>query len=381
MLKGNIELPWYQRSFVWDKKRVENLINSFDQNQFVPPVLIGAVKDKNGNYKNYILDGQQRLTSLILAKCNHYIDQKELINYDSSKKAEQTENEEINDDGDAPSDQSIIVNWQFTELILEKKIRDTDLESYYKKLFKNAKGEDWFNNHFLGFAFIKPDSGSDVKEQSKLFIETFRNINEGGKSLTNLETRKSYYFLEEELKDFFAPEFLNKYKLISTNSENTVIDFIKYLSIVSQLIGNNDELLKYGGRDRDRNEKYYREYILSVIKHDYDKTFKFSPFNISNDQRISKMSELEKILNKLNINKNEFTSIIDVDIYFFGLVKSVIFNNVKSDELDIDKLKNSLTDKIKAFKNEDYHKKSPYSLKYLKERFLASFDAYEGSKK
>ena len=59
ILKENIVLPWYQRSFVWDKAQIENLIKTLDHNQFVPPIIIGAVR-KNGEWTNYILDGQQR---------------------------------------------------------------------------------------------------------------------------------------------------------------------------------------------------------------------------------------------------------------------------------------------------------------------------------
>ena len=76
ILKENIMLPWYQRSFVWEKAQVENLMKTFDNDQFVPSIIIGAVK-KDDDWKNYILDGQQRLTSILFAKCNKYIDKKE----------------------------------------------------------------------------------------------------------------------------------------------------------------------------------------------------------------------------------------------------------------------------------------------------------------
>ena len=66
ILKGNIVLPEYQRTFVWNKDDYTNLIDSFKEKQFIPPVTIGAYKTTNGQ-DNLIIDGQQRLTSVFLA--------------------------------------------------------------------------------------------------------------------------------------------------------------------------------------------------------------------------------------------------------------------------------------------------------------------------
>lgn len=66
ILKRNIVLPEYQRTFVWNKDDYTNLIDSFKEKQFIPPVIIGAYKTANGQ-DNLIIDGQQRLTSVLLA--------------------------------------------------------------------------------------------------------------------------------------------------------------------------------------------------------------------------------------------------------------------------------------------------------------------------
>lgn len=65
ILKKNIVLPEYQRYFVWDENRVKTLIETFNKNQFVPPITIGAYT-KGNTVQNLIIDGQQRLTSLLL---------------------------------------------------------------------------------------------------------------------------------------------------------------------------------------------------------------------------------------------------------------------------------------------------------------------------
>ena len=40
ILKGDIVLPEYQRTFVWNKDDYTNLIDSFKEKQFIPPVTI-----------------------------------------------------------------------------------------------------------------------------------------------------------------------------------------------------------------------------------------------------------------------------------------------------------------------------------------------------
>lgn len=65
LISGGIELPEYQRSFVWRKEQIINLIKSIEKEEFVPPITIGKLNDKN-----IIIDGQQRLSSIVLAYLN-----------------------------------------------------------------------------------------------------------------------------------------------------------------------------------------------------------------------------------------------------------------------------------------------------------------------
>lgn len=71
ILTKNITLPEYQRSFVWDEKSIKGFIDSLSEKQFVPPVTIAHYKIENEDTEtNLILDGQQRLTSLLLSYLN-----------------------------------------------------------------------------------------------------------------------------------------------------------------------------------------------------------------------------------------------------------------------------------------------------------------------
>ena len=47
LISGGIVLPKYQRSFVWSKEQIINLIKSVDRDEFVPPITIGKLNDNN----------------------------------------------------------------------------------------------------------------------------------------------------------------------------------------------------------------------------------------------------------------------------------------------------------------------------------------------
>lgn len=77
MLTGNIVLPDYQRHFVWRKKDVKRLLQSLSEGQFVQPVTIALYNDGTTK-QNLILDGQQRLTSLLLAYLGYFPNKRNL---------------------------------------------------------------------------------------------------------------------------------------------------------------------------------------------------------------------------------------------------------------------------------------------------------------
>ena len=66
VISRNVVLPNYQRSFVWDEKDIKRLLTSLASGQFVPPVTIAHFNAVEAS-QNLILDGQQRLTSILLA--------------------------------------------------------------------------------------------------------------------------------------------------------------------------------------------------------------------------------------------------------------------------------------------------------------------------
>lgn len=380
ILKSNIMLPWYQRSFVWEKGQIEKLIETLNNNQFVPPIIIGAVREK-GEWKNYILDGQQRLTSILFAKCNKYIDKKEYASQKPDTKIEQIADDIIDNEDEIIDEEIKIIRWNFNEIIKDKQINLEELKnSFYKTLSNISKDEKFFNEHYLGFAYIKPNNNVKDEDLSKFYSDIFRNINTGGSKLTRSEIRKSLYFLKEDLKDFFAPSFSDKFKVVTSSKESGLIDFIKYISILFQYKGNSHSLLRYGGRDWEKNENYYKKYIMSVVNQDTTNELKFDISYPKIPYNNERMQKLETTIEQLKIPKL-FNSIIDMDMYFFGLVYEIVCLNKQVDESKKNELHKELNNRIEDLKKEGNHKHNPNALKYLKSRITASIDIYKKYRK
>lgn len=75
-IKGQLSIPEYQRPYVWGSKQLKKLIRDVqeyraDKREDKPLYYLGSIilhKDKNGNKLN-IIDGQQRVTSLLIWYC------------------------------------------------------------------------------------------------------------------------------------------------------------------------------------------------------------------------------------------------------------------------------------------------------------------------
>ncbi len=117
ILKKDIELPSYQRNFVWTEDKVIKLMESLKSGLFVPPVVIGTYFE-NGQERHYIIDGQQRLSAVLLAYLKKFPNKGFELNNDEQMADD-------NDDNDALSENDNKVdirNWKLTEI---QKIADT----------------------------------------------------------------------------------------------------------------------------------------------------------------------------------------------------------------------------------------------------------------
>ncbi|HMG83120.1 MAG TPA: DUF262 domain-containing protein [Ferruginibacter sp.] len=368
ILKKNIVLPEYQRYFVWDEEHVEKLIEAFKNKLFVPPVTIGAFTIENVN-QNLILDGQQRLTSILLAFLGLYPDKTEY-----KRTIEKFADE--NDDEDEESGQlDNIFEWKFS-LLTEKGNNNIEIlskirEGNYKRINFNID-DNFLETTFLGFSYLVPYI-SNKKQQQKYYSSVFRNINIQGKPLLAQESRDSLYFLDNDLKQFFKPEFCNEFT-VKNLSTTTKVDFVRSLSLLSQY--NKDKSANNIARSyKPEMEKYYEEYIYSVIA---DTDIKYGKFTetFPDKKYDDRFLKLQQALISIEIPK-QFSSIIDLDMYFFGLTYMIVFENETIDTTRKDELKQEIEDKISEFKRDTSHTKAPSNLGHLRARISSSIEIYQ----
>ena len=140
MLKGNIVLPEYQRSFVWEEKDTKRLIKSFYEGQFVQPITIAQYKAGNTE-RNLILDGQQRLTSILLYYLGYFPNKDKFNVLEESviTSDDPTDDETTND----KANDKKIIGWTFEDLLknttntietIKEKLKDDDRYSEITKV-------------------------------------------------------------------------------------------------------------------------------------------------------------------------------------------------------------------------------------------------------
>lgn len=384
LLTKNIILPEYQRLFVWKPEKVIKLIQSISDESFVPPVVIGSY-EKNGKRQNLIIDGQQRLTSLLLAYLGLY-PKKECF---KPKVDDLVTVANDNDDAQDSEDEKFVLGWTFNVLLQNPDIQDSSnskiKDDRYDKLDLSEQNirinDDFFETHYLGFSYLIPQGN-----QQQYFSTVFRDINAEGEKLSVLETRKSLYFLADGFNDFFDPPFINTISIKNVSSKKDEggerIDFVRYLALLFQYkketansgISDADNIARGYGR---KLEDYYKDFIDAVINRK-DKTV-FCQYK--DEYKKTGMSNLEKTLKQLEFAKKNFSSIIDADIYLFGLIYVVVLMGKEIDMAKKQDLVKALDQKITDIKeNNDYgmrHKKTPAALKYLRLRMLESIKLYE----
>lgn len=372
ILKENIVLPKYQRHFVWNDEKIINLIETLKRKEFVPPVTIGVIKE-NEESSNLILDGQQRLTSILLAYLNVFPDKEKFKSRNITNYADENDDEN-NDENDNR------LEWTFEKIVRLTKEERANIKTnteFYKPLNIDID-DDFWDTHFLGFAYIVPHT-RDKGEQQKFYSSVFKNINTQGAPLSVEESRKSLYFLKDGFENFFETDAVRGLKVKQPTKPKDV-DFIKYLALLSQYKkdGRTNRLaFGYSGTKKSYGtmEKYYENYIYSVVGEDTSNLFADFTTIFPNNDYQSRFDNLRDTINTLIDNK-EFTSIIDLDMYLFGLVYKIVFENKKIDLSKKTDLVNELNAKIRELKTNNAHTKSPSNLNHLKNRVESSIEIY-----
>ena len=395
MLKRNIVLPEYQRSFVWNDKDIKRLIASLKSGQFVQPVTIANYTDGNKK-ENIILDGQQRLTSLLLT----------LLGYipDKSKFAEIDEIASGDDSTEDPIDLAQkSIGWTFERLLKDENYLNTPTaikdriskDEKYVKLYIDIEGEldDFLNNTFLGFSYIVPKENTNSEETQHFFSTLFRNMNYLGTKLSPLESRRSLYFMGAGFNKFFEgvtkddKDMLCGIKLLE-DLQSRKIDIVRYLSILSQYVAkeNNVNKVLVGYSAYSSRENYYVDYVSFIVGLEQENRIdKFDGFDFK--MVFSKESWLDRferirnavdgIKNKMELDEKRmaFKGWIDADYWLFGLLYWMLFEG-KTINFE-DSLIKEVSEEIKKKKRDGYYSKNPNRLGNLRERINASINIYK----
>ena len=353
MLTRNIDLPEYQRHFVWQVRDIKRLIKSLKDKQFVQPVTI-ALYNVDGQKRNLILDGQQRLTSILLAYIGYIPDRKKFLEGSAESHILAGEDDSALDDSERESTKRNAILWKFNELLASQNRKEDIIERIntderYIKLTDREfidLSDNFFENTYMGFSYIVPVSTESTEVQDA-FSKLFRNINYFGKKLDALESRKSLYFQNMDLVKYFdgktedGSDVLCGIKIMESLQPYN-IDFVRYLSILSQYFANhadkNRVLVGYSAFSS--RESYYADYVSYILGQGQDeqesRPEKFTNFDFAGTFPANCWRERFEVLRqtieriKANIGLNErdsFKTWIDADYWLFGLIYHILFKN------------------------------------------------------
>ena len=136
------------------------------------------------------------------------------------------------------------------------------------------------------------------------------------------------------------------------------------------------------GGDSKMIEKYYERYIYTFTGVDFDdKSIALKQFgqltDIYSDGDFQRyIQRLQTYIEELRFSEADLTTIIALDVYFYGLLYYVLF---KKRELNLSKkeiLINSLARESKSFMGQTEHVKSQKSKTYWTERIRKSINVY-----
>lgn len=366
------------------------------KNEFIPPIIIGSFEIDNVR-QNILIDGQQRLTSILLSYLGYFPDKKKYMKDMRNKKIidENDDNFDSQDDEDVDID---IVNWSLTDLIkmndrnLTKEQLKSRLEKneYFKEINEETINDDdkILKERYIGFSYLIPRD-NDSRLQQKFYSSIFRNINFQGVNLLPEESRRALYFLDDKKKSLFEPDFIKEMK------GDYSIDFVRYLAILSQYLRQGESVSKLctGFSGIRKLEEFYNKYIETMVEDKESNEFSSykTLFEKGHDEILN---ELGDIIVKTKLSEKSFESIIDCDMYYFGLIYWFVFKRKQIDIKKWNEIENNLEKLITKYKypyidnkkeptpipsescKMNRHPKSPSLVGFIRERVKDSIECY-----
>ena len=249
--KGQIKIPKFQRDFVWSIDKTAKLLDSILKGYPIGTFILWETNERLNDIKNignlelppipddikiqYVLDGQQRITSLYAAFLGASIKkegEKKITNYGLIY---------VDLDGDIENnDEQIIVSEEplttfitlneilnFNENLIEIKERFSDI--HFKKI--NQYSQTFSTYDFSTVVLRKEDIDSA--------IEVFTRINTGGQTLTLFEIMSAKTY--DELQNFdMQAKFQRLIKELEVSKYDTISSSV-ILNILSLILSKNKE--------------------------------------------------------------------------------------------------------------------------------------------
>lgn len=208
---GIIEIPLFQRNYVWDIKRASKLVESLILGLPVPELFFYTEGDDNNTYK--IIDGQQRFLSIYFFVKGRFPKD---VNSRFAIRKGVNEGEALND--------LLSKNSLFKEFALVLSDNTSKPSKYHGEKFSTLDKDTQIKfrlRRFLRTVVVRQNKPDD----SSSMFEIFNRLNTGGTPLNAQEVRASLYYC-----DFYK-------MLIRLNSDE---DWRKLLNNPSQDLHSND---------------------------------------------------------------------------------------------------------------------------------------------
>jgi hypothetical protein len=272
--KGQIKIPKFQRSFVWSKERTASLLDSVLKGYPIGTFILWETTERlnevknignlelpsipEGERVNYILDGQQRITSLYAAYNGAKIQkegEKKITNYseiyvDLDADIENNDNQIVvseKEDGNYITLHDLL-KFKYSELKGKYSHDDIDKIQEYKEVF---------TTYDFSTVVLK-------KEDIEAAIEVFTRINTGGQTLTLFEIMSAKTYDEEKNFDM-EKEFQALLEKLEDCKYNTISSSI-ILFLLALILTKNKECKRKVILQLDKEEiiNTWEEVISSI---------------------------------------------------------------------------------------------------------------------
>jgi hypothetical protein len=247
--KGQIKIPKFQRDFVWSIDKTAKLLDSILKGYPIGTFILWETNERLNDIKNignlvlppvpddikvqYVLDGQQRITSLYAAFLGASIQkegEKKITNYGSIFV-------DLEGDIDNNDEQIILSEQPETKNISLKDL----LNSKYSDLRENYSNEDIDKIQEYKETFTSYDFSTVVlrKEDIDSAIEVFTRINTGGQTLTLFEIMSAKTYDEEQKFDM-QDRFQKLLKQLEVSKYETISSTV-ILNVLGLILSKNKE--------------------------------------------------------------------------------------------------------------------------------------------